>query len=1363
MEHGSTELLTQSSIDPGLLVNSQQFFTDEAKDCMHQIFERQVERTPTATAVVFGEETLTYEELNRRANQLAHYLQDRGVRADMPVGICLERSLEMVVGILGVLKAGAGYLPLDPEYPRERLSLMLGDSSVTVLLTQRKLTRKLPPHAAEEVRLDDDWDEIAQYPDTNPPETATAENLVYMIYTSGSTGQPKGVMVPHRALGNHMTWMQQRFPLTTADRVIQKTPFSFDASVWELFAPLLVGARLVMAAPGGHQDVSYLVRFIKEQQITALKIVPSLLEPLLEENGIEECVSLRYVFCGAEAMPVKLMEKFYQRLNAELFNLYGPTEAAIDVTYWECKAGTKRRSIPIGRPIINTQVYVLDERLRVAPIGVKGELYVGGDSLARGYWQRGGLTADRFVPHPYSKTPGARLYRTGDVVRWNDAGELEYLGRNDQQVKIRGYRIETGEIETVLLERSEVGRAVVLVREEEGRGKQLAAFVVSSNGVQPSGKELREYLQERMPEYMVPANIAVVPQIPLMPNGKLDRQGLLAMSKETPGREYEGPRNEKEELLAQVWQEVLGVERVGIHDNFFELGGDSIVSIQVVAKANQRGLSLRVRQIFQHRTIAKLAAVVNFATVPNATEQAERKKDAAVGTVALTPIQQRFFEQGLANPHHFNQSVLLAMDHCPEASVLETVMQKLVAHHAALRLRFTETDAGWQQAYAETLDQPVVTVMDLSHLAEGEQRTALEAEAAAVQVSLNITTGPVLRAVLFNYGERGARLLLAVHHLVVDGVSWRILLEDLQTLYGQAQRGEELELPAATSTFKCWSESLKEYANSAEMQQEAEYWLRQGREVNRLPVDDATGENTVGSVRSVEAKLSREESLALLQEVPKAYHTQIQEVLMTALAVALRAWAGTDKLLVEMEGHGREDVVGDIVGDLDVSRTVGWFTSIHPVQLELQTDELASALKSIKEQLRAVPERGIGYGVWRYLGPGAGETELAEVSFNYLGQLDQILSSGEFKVATESAGPSQSSKNKRSHLLAVNGMMVDGQLQMALGYSQAVHRRETIERVAARFIETLRAIITASTTTEQNRSVQNDLMGRWGTEPGGTEPGKRSKSVITTIRSEGTNRPMFCVSSYGDDPAFMFSDLAQSLGADQPFYGLWVPDDEPFSFPLLAARHVEEIQRIQPNGPYIVGGFSFGGVVAFEVARQLRAKNEEIALLVLFETVCPNLQQDLRLFDDAQLAERIVRGYDRNFRVPEAVGIDEKLTYILDYLKTSNLIPSNKDLQAFKTFLGIWRRRADYTAETYNGEVVLFRTRGSSMLNENLIHMPPPRSVAMESLGWSTVARALNIISVPGQHSNFMFLPHAPTVAAKLRDHVSSMLEPALA
>src|SRR5688572_7909671 len=921
--------------------------------CIHELFEQQVERTPEAIAVIFGEEELSYRELNERANQLAHYLRAGGVSAEQRVGLCVERSLEMVVGMLGVMKAGGGYVPIDPEYPRERVTLMLEDAGLGLLLTQQHLVARLPEHTARVVQLDTEWQEIGQSPNTNLAGTATPENLVYMLYTSGSTGRPKGVMVPHRALGNHMAWMQGRFPLTAADRVLQKTPFSFDASVWEFYAPLLAGARLVLAAPGGHQDPAYLVKVIGEQEVTTLQLVPLLLEALLEEPGIAECGSLKRVFCGGEPLTVKLMTQFFEQLAAELINLYGPTEATIDTTYWQCEVAAGRRSIPIGVPVSNTQAYVLDEWQRVVPLGVGGELYLGGESLARGYWQRAELTAERFVPHLYSASAGARLYRTGDMVRWNEAGELEYFGRNDQQVKIRGHRIETGEIETALLERAEVGRAVVLVREEAGRGKQLAAFVMSSNGVEPSGKELRGYLQERMPEYMVPTSIAVVSELPLMPNGKVDRQALLSLSNAVPESEYEGARNEVEELLAQVWQEVLGIERVGIHDNFFELGGDSIVSIQVVARLRQQGVKFSLKEMFQHQTIAELASVAKV------TAAVEMEPDEAVGAVALTPIQQQFFALELANPHHFNQAVLLEMDSVLDASALEVVMQKLVAHHAALRLSFVKSAEGWQQGYAAAEEHKLVSVIDLSELADDEeQREQLEAHAAAAQASLNISEGPLLRVVLFDLGVgRGARLLIAIHHLAVDGVSWRILLEDLQTAYGQASRGEAIELPAGTSTFKRWSESLGEYAASAELQLQAEYWLKQGSELSaRLPVDYEDGENTVASGRSVEVKLSRAETQALLQEVPKAYHTQIQEVLATALVLAMREWTGADSLLVDVEGHGREEVVGGV----DVSRTVGWFTSIYPVRLELAGKEIGRALKSIKEQLRGVPERGIG-------------------------------------------------------------------------------------------------------------------------------------------------------------------------------------------------------------------------------------------------------------------------------------------------------------------------------------------------------------------------------------------------------------------
>ena len=805
---------------------------------------------------------------------------------------------------------------------------------------------------------------------------------------------------------------------------------------------------------------------LSEEGVTVLNQTPSAFQQLMRVDEASDGMldpALRLVIFGGEALELQGLQPWFERHGDEqpqLVNMYGITETTVHVTYRplvsEDAQGTG--GSVIGRPIHDLQTYILDEQFRPVPAGIAGEMYVGGAGVARGYVNRPDLAAQRFVPHPFSTTPGARLYRTGDLARWSDSGELEYLGRNDHQVKIRGFRIETGEIETALLERAEVGQAVVLVREEEGRGKQLAAYVVPSNGIEPNARELRSYLQERLPEYMVPASIAVLATVPLTSNGKIDRQSLLSLSAsrmlvESDG---EGAQNDVEELLVQVWQEVLGLEQVGIHDNFFELGGDSILSIQIVAKAKRSGLTLKVQQIFQYQTIAELARVVS--TRQNATEL-----DETVGEVPLTPIQLRFFELGLPNPHHFNQAVMLEVDPRPELSLLESVLNKLVEHHDALRLRFTESADGWRQAYAEAETQQLVSAIDLSHLSLDEQQRQLEIHAAAAQASLDITAGPLLRVVLFDLGnESPARLLIAIHHLAIDGVSWRILMEDLQTAYDQARRGEEIELPGRTNSFKRWSESLQQYASSAELESQVSYWLdERRRDVPRLPVDFERGENTVGSAGSVVVELSPEETHTLLQEVPKAYHTQIQEVLATAVALALREWTGSDKVLLEMEGHGREDVVAGV----DVSRTVGWFTSVYPVLLELEGDEISTALKSIKEQLRAVPQRGIGYGIWKYV--RAGETEraqlremtAAEVSFNYLGQFDQVLSGEEFRAAADSTGAVQDERGKREHLIAINGMVADGQLRMTWGYSEAVHRGETIERVAAEFADVLRELI----------------------------------------------------------------------------------------------------------------------------------------------------------------------------------------------------------------------------------------------------------------------------------------------------------------
>ena len=578
--------------------------------CLHQLFEAQVERLPEAVAVVFEGEQVSYWELNRRANQLAHHLQRLGVGPDALVGICVERSLEMVVGLLGILKAGGAYVPLDPTYPAERIAFMMTDARPHVLLTQQRLLADLPEHEAHIICLDTGWSTIAQQSGANPTSAVSSENLAYVIYTSGSTGQPKGVMVSHRAICNHMFWMQARFPLAATDRVLQKTPFSFDASMTEFYAPLLSGAQLIMARPGGQKDSEYLIKTMAEQRVTILQLVPSLLRVLLEDREIERCRSLRRVFCAGEELPLDLQSLFFNHLDADLINLYGPTEASIDVTFWPCERESVRPGVPIGRPIANTQIYLLDAHLRPVPVGVPGELYIGGAGLARGYLNRPELTSERFIRHPFSGEPAARLYKTGDLARYLPDGPIEFLGRVDQQVKIRGFRIEPGEIETVLELHPAVQQAVVVAREHASGDKRLVAYIVAIHGQTPSIKNLRSFLKEKLPEYMLPSAFMLLDALPLTPNGKVDRRALPAPGPAKSAIEdtFVAPTLSVHYQLLQIWEELFDIRPIGIRDNFFDLGGHSFLAARLVSRIEQvfrKKISLAI--LFAGPTIEHLA------------------------------------------------------------------------------------------------------------------------------------------------------------------------------------------------------------------------------------------------------------------------------------------------------------------------------------------------------------------------------------------------------------------------------------------------------------------------------------------------------------------------------------------------------------------------------------------------------------------------------------------------------------------------------------------------------------------------------------------------------------------------------------
>ncbi len=1046
--------------------------------CIHQLFEEQVQRTPDAVAVVFENQQLTYHQLNCRANQLAHYLQSLGVGADVLVGLCVERSLEMVVGLLGILKAGGAYVPLDPEYPTERLSFMLEDVQASVLLTQQQLLEKLPQHQAQVVCLDTDWQLISQSSQDNPITAVQATNLAYVIYTSGSTGQPKGVMLSHRNLCNHMFWMQTTFPLTEKDKVLQKTPFSFDASVWEFYAPLLVGGQLLLAQPGGHTDSAYLLELIAQQEVTTVQFVPSLLQILIEQGGLETCHSLKQIFCGGEVLPVALQENLLSNLNVKLHNLYGPTEACIDATFWTCKQGIERQVVPIGRPIANTQIYILDEYLQPVPVGVPGELHISGAGIARGYLNCPELTKEKFIPNPFDNS---KLYKTGDLARYLPDGNIEYLGRIDNQVKIRGFRIELGEIEARLSQYEDVQVCYVIAREDTTGDKRLVAYVVPHLGQTPTVSQLRSFLSGQLPTYMMPHAFVMLESLPLLPNGKVDRRAL-------PAPDFRGelevsfvaPRNQIEEILAQIWAEVLKVEQVGIHDNFFELGGDSILSIQIISRAKQAGLQLSLKQLFANQTIAHLA------TVADTIKAIAVEQGLVTGTLPLTPIQHYFFEQNLPEPHHFNQSFLLSVPSDLKPELLKQVLQQLLVHHDALRLRFTQSESTWQQIYSAVTDGVAFSQIDLSALPESEQKTAIEAKAASLQASLNLSENLVQVAFFWLGIDKKARLLIVIHHLVVDGVSWRILLEDLQTAYQQLAQGKAMPtyvnyaLPAKTTSFKDWSEKLTEYAQSQTLKSEVAYWLNKSRfAVPPIPVDYTQGANTVASASTVSVSLNEAQTRALLQDVPKAYNTQINDVLLTALVLVLGKWTNSSSVLFNLEGHGREDIIDGV----DLSRTIGWFTTIFPVLVELEaTENPADALKSVKEQLRSIPNKGIGYGLLRYLSQDAEiATQLqafpqAEISFNYLGQFDQLLNpSSWMQQAFESAGRSQSLHGDRSHLLDINSIIAGKRLQIDWTYSTNAHQHATIDSLAQEFLKTLQGLIAHCLSPESGGYTPSDF------------------------------------------------------------------------------------------------------------------------------------------------------------------------------------------------------------------------------------------------------------------------------------------------
>jgi amino acid adenylation domain-containing protein len=1020
----------------------------------HERFELGAARDPDRIAIRTSTEALAYGQLNAQANRLARHLRELGVGPNRMVGVHLHRSARMVVALLAVHKAGGAYVPLDPLFPDERLGMIASDSGLSVLLTESSLAGSIAVGDSQVVVLDRDAARIQAEDGSDLGSAVGSYDLAYTIYTSGSTGRPKGVEIPHVALSNLLEAMRHEPGLEPEDSLLAVTTMSFDIAGLELFLPLVTGATIVLADQTEAVDAAWLRDRLGVGDITVMQATPATWQMLIDA-GWTGTPGLK-ALCGGEALSQDLAAALVSRVGS-LWNVYGPTETTIWSSVSRVAPG---EPVSIGDPIANTEFHVLDPALELQPLGVPGELYIGGAGLARGYHARDDLTTERFIEHHLDDGAPRRLYRTGDLVRRFPDGRIEYIGRADFQVKIRGYRIELGEIETALGRLPEVKECAVVARDGAGGAKRLVAYIVPAAGGTIDVSSVRAYLRETLPEYMVPAVFMVLDAFPLTANKKVDRNRLPEPDGQRPdlATELVLPRTPTEATLARIWADFLRVERVGVHDNFFDLGGDSLLALRAIMRANRDGVSLPSNAIFRFQTVAELAAAADALGTTGA-DQAT-----VTGPTPLTPAQLRFLtERQSPDPQHWNVAILVqATDLSVDA--LESAVEAIVEHHDALRLRVWQTPEGWRQ---ETAPPPGTTPFeshDLTALSPADRGASIERISAELQGSFDIARGPLLRVAHFACGpDEPDRLLVLVHHFAVDGLSFGVLVEDLEQAYRQALSGDPIRLPPKTTSFRDWAIQLGHLAREPRIAETAERWLAlPWQEAAAIPTRAGAdrSRNTNDSATTVILELSQAETERLLRT------GRPEHIILAALAHGLCAWSGSSVALIDILSHGR-DAISDGV---NLARTVGFMLSYNPVVIRDPSWAVAPrAVDLVTRQLEDQPP-GYTFEVLRFLAPDARLRERlsalprADLLFNYAVGETLVDAAAEWRRAQESAGPDRSPRGLRQHALAVRATLAPD-LRLTFVYSTELHEPETIDAWVGEVATTIRSILEASAVT----------------------------------------------------------------------------------------------------------------------------------------------------------------------------------------------------------------------------------------------------------------------------------------------------------
>lgn len=1027
-----------------------------------QMFKTQAAQTPDAIAVTATDGELTYAELDTQSDKFAAWLRQRSLPPDTLIGVALPRDSRMLVTVLGILKAGAAYLPLDPAYPARRIQYMLDQAQAPLLITTSETQKTLPEHQASLILLDKQWADMMAMPPLTE-ECSRLDDLAYVIYTSGSTGKPKGVEIRHRNLANFLCGMQETPGICADDTMLAIATLSFDISKLELYLPLLCGARVLLVDQETAKDAMLLTELLNREPVTMMQATPATWQMLLAA-GWQGKAGLT-ILSGAEAMSATLAKQLLARSTA-VFNVYGPTETTVwatcgSVTEAECAA---EGVISVGTPIANTDIYILDDYLNPVPIGVTGNLYIGGAGVGRGYLRQPHLTAERFLAHPFK--PGEPIYYTGDLARYRADGNIEFLGRSDHQVKIRSFRIELGEIENSLQQHESVVQAVVHPYED-----QLIAYLIADEEIPVS--ELRSHIKESLPEYMVPHRFITLEAFPLTPSGKVDRKLLPAPDTDTAvlASEYAAPRNAIEETLAGIWQELLKLPKVGIHDNFFELGGDSLLAIRSMSDAKRAGLQFTYQQFFMHQTIAELSPHVEALLLDEAEAIVETEE------WPLTVDQYHFFDIDLVERQHFSLSTVYKT-HIPiDTQALKESVIYLTEYHDILRARFEYDGTDWHQIIeTEMREVPFYEhELDLTQIPHEDRYDAIGNFFNKIRRSINWPEGPFLQVHYIKLlGEDTNRLYLHFHHLLFDGVSIGIFIQDLLYVYTQRLQGKEGQLPPKPISAREWVERLKTYANSAKSQRELDYWLGlPWASIPRLPVDyeNAHEGNVAGTAAKhvedrIMVKLTEEETEFLLQDMPKEHGLSLETMILTAMTKAITEWTGSNWFSTQMIDSGRS-MLADLE-DVDLSRTIGWLSFTRRLALEwLPEKSLIENAYNIDRQVKQVPNRGLGFELLRRYSENrdvaaaleAVIPEVEDVWINYFGRSSSNPPNPFLERATEDAGGFQNDQSKRPYVLFCYSIIEDGQFVMQMAHSTAVHRDETIERVAQNYIATMKSII----------------------------------------------------------------------------------------------------------------------------------------------------------------------------------------------------------------------------------------------------------------------------------------------------------------